>query len=133
MKRGPLILTIALLMLAAGACARAAEKEAASPRTRPESQPRTDSGRRPAEQAAPDSPREMIRGSLMYRLLPPDSIPSIDDPKFVAAGDATFMRDDEPVLGVDAGGPPKAYPLYQLERNEVVNDTAGDLPIAATW
>jgi hypothetical protein len=120
-------------MLAVGAYAQEAEKEEASPQTRPQSRPRTRSESQPAEEVAPDSPREMIRGSLMYRLLPPDSIPSIDDPKFVTAGDAIFMRDDEPVLGVDVADRPKAYSLYQLERNEVVNDTAGALPIAATW
>ncbi|MCA1734449.1 MAG: DUF3179 domain-containing protein [Acidobacteria bacterium] len=41
-----------------------------------------------------------IRGSRVRTLLPPDAIPSIDDPRFVPAASADFMRDDEPVIGV---------------------------------
>ncbi|MBA3364155.1 MAG: DUF3179 domain-containing protein, partial [Actinobacteria bacterium] len=41
---------------------------------------------------------------------PPDGIPPIDDPKFLAPGDTTFLTDREPVLAVEIGGEAKAYP-----------------------
>lgn len=80
-----------------------------------------------------DIPTEDLRGSPLYKVLEPDEIPSIDDPQFVPADRATFMKDGEPVLGVFDGRVAKAYSLWLLDHHEIVNDTLGDLPIAATW
>ena len=75
----------------------------------------------------------MVQGAKMYQVLPKDAIPSIDEPRFVKASEALYMEESEPVLGIDIGGIRKAYPLYLLDHHEVVNDTAGGRPIAATW
>ena len=75
----------------------------------------------------------LVQGSKLYRVLPKDAIPSIDEPRFLEASEALYMEDSEPILGVDSGSPPKAYPLYLLDHHEIVNDTLGDRPIAATW
>jgi hypothetical protein len=45
------------------------------------------------------------------------------------------LRDDDLVLGVVAGGEARAYPINLMwePQNEVLNDTLGGEPIAATW
>lgn len=73
-----------------------------------------------------------IQGDPVVTLLPPDAIPAIDDPEFVAAGKVRFLQDDEPILGVVHDGVAKAYSLWHLDRHEIVNDRLGDTPIAAT-
>lgn len=87
---------------------------------------------RPARPPA-DIPVEDLRGSPLYTVLERDAIPSIDHPQFVSAAEATSMRDDEPVLGLHAGGIAKAYSLRLLDHHEIVNDTLGATPIAVTW
>jgi hypothetical protein len=78
-------------------------------------------------------PEEDLRGHPLYKVLAPDAIPAIDDPRFVPAAQADFMKDEEPVLGVFHGGVAKAYSLWHLDHHEIVNDTLGRTPIAATW
>lgn len=76
---------------------------------------------------------EELEGDPVVTVLPPDAIPSIDDPKFVPAGKVRFLQEDEPVLGVVHDGVAKAYSLWHLDRHEIVNDHLGETPIAATW
>lgn len=76
---------------------------------------------------------EDLRGSPLYIVLEPEAIPSIDEPRFVSAAEATFLQEDEPVLGVFDGNVAKAYSIWQLDHHEIVNDMLGDTPIAATW
>jgi len=89
-------------------------------------------------QSEPEAPgrsirTEDLRGSPLYVVLEQDAIPSIDDPRFVPAAQATFLEEDEPVLGVFDGTIAKAYSVWQLDHHEIVNDMLGDTPIAATW
>ncbi len=66
-----------------------------------------------------------------------DTIPSIDKPKFAAYGSAelaaTRIGDQTDVIGYVANGVAKAYPLFILDRCEVVNDHFGDDPYAVYW
>ena len=62
-----------------------------------------------------------------------DGIPSIDEPKFVNANEATFLDDDEQVIGININGVVKAYPLSILVWHEIVNDEVNGLPIAVTY
>ena len=67
-------------------------------------------------------------------LLPPDAIPSIDDPQFYDVNEAgQEYHPDELVLGVEFGGEARAYPIGLLARHEIVNDTVGGQPIAVTY
>jgi len=45
------------------------------------------------------------------------------------------LKDQEIVIGVVVGGHARAYPVNLMwsPENEVVNDTLGDTPIAASW
>ena len=76
----------------------------------------------------------VIDGDPVVRVLGKDAIRSIDRPKLISASEADeILYEDEPVLGVEYEGEARAYPLWYLEAHEIVNDSLGDLPIAATW
>ena len=62
-----------------------------------------------------------------------DGIPSIDDPQFVAIGEAGDIADNEPVIGFELNGDARAYPLSVLMWHEVANDTVGGVPVAVTY
>lgn len=62
-----------------------------------------------------------------------DGIPSIDDPKFVEAGEASFLSDDDSVIGVEFNGVARAYPLMILVWHEIVNDMFDNSPLVITY
>ncbi len=62
-----------------------------------------------------------------------DCIPSIDDPKYVAADAASHVSGDDPVIAIALNGDKRAYPARIMDRHEIVNDTIGGVPIAITW
>src|SRR5918996_6622417 len=65
---------------------------------------------------------------------PPDGIPAIDRPKFVApSAAAAWLRPKEPVLAVRIGDDARAYPLQILMWHEIVNDTVGGRPVVVTY
>jgi len=64
---------------------------------------------------------------------PRDGIPSIDDPKYIAPGEADFMRDDDLVLSFSHGETTRAYPLRILVWHEIVNETIAGKPILVTY
>jgi len=89
------------------------------------------SGRQPAAPQEAGSPLPQYK---IVTLLPPDAIPSIDNPKFLAAEEADgAYQPDEPVLGVEIDGDARAYSIPHLSGHEIVNDIVGGVPIAVTW
>jgi len=62
-----------------------------------------------------------------------DGIPSIDEPKFVLAETADYLRDDDRVIGVYRNGLAKAYPIRIMDHHEVVNDEFGGEAIVVTY
>ena len=67
-------------------------------------------------------------------LLPPDAIPSIDNPQFLTAEEADdFYDPQELVMGVSFNGDSRAYSAPFLSNHEIVNDTVGGEKIAVTW
>ena len=65
---------------------------------------------------------------------PPDGIPAIDRPAFVAPAAATsWLSPKEPVLALDVNGDARAYPLQILMWHEIVNDTVGGTPVVVTY
>jgi len=73
-------------------------------------------------------PDEIISGGP-----PPDGIPPIDDPKFLAVDDVRFLDPNEPVIAVEVDGAAKAYPIRIMTWHEIVNDTLGDTPVVVTY
>ena len=62
-----------------------------------------------------------------------DCIPSIDDPKYVTADDATHVDDDDIVLAISLKGYNRAWPAQILDVHEIVNDIIAGMPVAITW
>ncbi len=62
-----------------------------------------------------------------------DGIPSIDNPKFIAARAATFLHATDPGLGLTLNGESRFYPYRILVWHEIVNDTIQDKPILVTY
>ena len=73
-------------------------------------------------------PQEIVGGGPAK-----DGIPALLDPRFLPAAEATFLTDQDQVIGVIAGGVAKAYPLRILTWHEVVNDRLGGRPVAVTY
>lgn len=64
---------------------------------------------------------------------PKDGIPSIDEPRFVAAREATFLDDEDVVFGIVHTGEVRAYPQLVLVWHEIVNDRFPDGPLSVTY
>jgi len=58
---------------------------------------------------------------------------AIHKPEFVAASDATFLQDDDILLGVANGKVAKAFPAADLTQHGAVSDHLPDGPISVTW
>ena len=54
-------------------------------------------------------------------------------PEFVAASKATFLKDDDHVIGVAGDGVAKAYPANAVTWHHALEDRLGRLPIFVTW
>jgi hypothetical protein len=66
--------------------------------------------------------------------VPPDGIPPIDEPKFVAFNEADeWLEDREPVISIEIEGDARAYPLQIMTWHEIVNDEFGDTAVAVTF
>ena len=62
-----------------------------------------------------------------------DCIPSIDNPKYVAASAADHVADDDLVLALSLKEYHRAWPTDILDQHEIVNDIIAGLPVAITW
>jgi Protein of unknown function (DUF3179) len=75
---------------------------------------------------------DAVRYGAGQLCLPWDSIPAVDQPRFVQAADAAFLG-DEPVLALEIGGEARAYPGRYLNRHEIVNDVVAGRPIVVSF
>ena len=64
---------------------------------------------------------------------PRDGIPSIDEPQFLSAQQAGFLKDSDRILGVSYKGESRAYPIRILNWHEIVNDKIQGDAIAVTY
>jgi len=58
---------------------------------------------------------------------------AVHDPQFIPASDATFLNDDDRVMGVVSGAIAKAFPAAILSQHGLVEDESPSGPIAITW
>ena len=58
---------------------------------------------------------------------------AVHDPQFITSSAATFMGDEDRVIGVMVGKTAKAYPAGILSQHGLVEDQTPDGPIAITW
>ena len=66
---------------------------------------------------------------------PPGQLPytAIHNPEFVAASEATFLQEDDILLGVASGKVAKAFPAADLTQHGAVSDQLPDGPVSVTW
>ncbi|MEM7268966.1 MAG: DUF3179 domain-containing (seleno)protein [Pseudomonadota bacterium] len=57
--------------------------------------------------------------------IPCNCIPAADNPEVTSAEEATWLKDDDIVFGVEVNGEYRAYPRRIMEVREMVNDTLG--------
>ncbi len=57
------------------------------------------------------------------------SIPALRDPATLPAREASWLEENEPVVGVFLDGAARAYPLRILDWHEVANDVVGGVPV----
>lgn len=64
---------------------------------------------------------------------PKDGIPAIDNPRFVASGEADFLQPQDRVMGMVHKGIAKAYPIRILNYHEIVNDEFDGEPVVVSF
>lgn len=62
-----------------------------------------------------------------------DGIPSVDNPQFSDLSSATYLQDDDLVIGIAVGEEVRAYPHPILDWHEIVNDQVEEIPFALTY
>lgn len=110
--------------------------ETRNPTATPESPSATSTSQPGTSTPSAEQPATTVieRDLDVVTVLAKDAIPAIRSPEFVdAAGAEAWMNADEPIIGVEIDGDARAYPVAMLSRHEIVNDTVGGAPIAATW
>ena len=58
---------------------------------------------------------------------------SLDNPVFISAAAATFLEDDELVMGLEWNGEARAYPIRMMVYHHVVNDDVYGSPVLVTY
>ena len=62
-----------------------------------------------------------------------DGIPALNNPTFVNSSDATYLRDDDLIIGVKLGDVVRAYPHPILDWHEIINDEIGAARFSITY
>jgi len=77
----------------------------------------------------------VLAGGVAAAQTAPPSLPyaAVHDPQFITAAAATFMGDDDRVIGLTSGKVAKAYPAGILSQHGLVEDQSPKGPIAITW
>jgi hypothetical protein len=77
----------------------------------------------------------LANGAPAFQTAAPPSLPyvALHDPQFIRASDATFVSDEDRVIGVMSGKTAKAFPASILSQHGLVEDRSPKGPIAITW
>ena len=79
--------------------------------------------------SASEVPRDRIFGGGPGK----DGIVAIDEPSFVPASQADWVKPDTPVLAVTLEGTTHIYPVHVMEYHQIVNDRFGETPVVVTY
>lgn len=80
-----------------------------------------------------NTPRSIALDKFMQGCPARDCIPSIDNPKYVAADEAGHVTGDDLVITLAYKGEHFAFPTRVLDHHEIVNGTFAGDPLAITW
>ena len=75
-------------------------------------------------------PRTRDQGDSPVRLT---GFVPLDNPVFIEPSAATFLADDELVLGLEWNGEARAYPVRMMVYHHVVNDEVSGSPVLITY
>ncbi|MFQ5795314.1 MAG: DUF3179 domain-containing protein [Candidatus Bipolaricaulia bacterium] len=64
---------------------------------------------------------------------PRDWISSVDSPRFTPPEEATWLNEDDLVVGIQFNGAVRAYPVNILNWHEIANDNLNGIPVAITY
>ncbi len=64
---------------------------------------------------------------------PKDGIPALLHPKFISPKEASYLKNDDRVLGLFINGVAKAYPIKVMNWHEIVNDTIGGKAVMVSY
>lgn len=62
-----------------------------------------------------------------------DGIPPLRNPEMISVADASYLRDDNIVFGIEVNGEARAYPKRILAWHEMFTDTIQDVPVAGVY
>lgn len=79
------------------------------------------------------APRTIRAEEIVFGGVKKDGIPALDNPKFVEGATASWMEDDDPVLGVTINGDSRAYPNRILAWHEMANDRFGGRAVSLSY
>jgi len=77
----------------------------------------------------------IMTAGLAAQTSAPKSLPytAVHDPEFVSASAATFVSEEDRIIGLMSGTVAKAYPASILSQHGLVEDQSPKGPIAITW
>ena len=148
MTRTTMLTMFAAIALVAAACGASvddsATEDTATETTAPPSTTVTSEARSPALPVGPSALDEPGSAEFPESLVPldeiisggppPDGIPPIEDPTFLAVADNLEILDPaEPVVALEIDGDARAYPIRAMIWHEIVNDTVGGVPVSVTY
>lgn len=82
----------------------------------------------------PTAPRSISAQEVMWGGVTVDGIPPLNDPRFVAPGEAaSWILASDQVIGVEINGDARAYPRRIIDWHEMVNDTVGGVPVSLAY
>ena len=64
---------------------------------------------------------------------PRDGIPALTEPEFLLPSQASYLRPDDPVLGIEIQEQAKAYPIRILNWHELVNDQIAGIQFVISY
>ena len=62
-----------------------------------------------------------------------DGIPALKNPEMIVAAEATYLRENDLIIGIVEGDEARAYPHAILDWHEIINDGAGGKKFAITY
>lgn len=82
------------------------------------------------------SKKKKKKENIGVQVLPKDSFPVLNNPKFVDISYAEkkkYVADNDAVIGIAIDGVAKAYQIKVMGVHELANDIIAGIPIAVTW
>jgi hypothetical protein len=83
--------------------------------------------------SAADQPEKKKEGIPIIPDVPKDAIPPLDFPQYESPQEASWLQDDDIVLGVEFNNDARAYPIRILNWHEIVNERIGGKDVLVSY